>query len=271
MTRIVYILLCLVCSVSAGAQTDTLHVFFETDIDTLSDSANRYLSKYKDSIRKNDAVLIIGYADERGSDDYNVALSERRANAVSAFLIGKGLSNERIRMVSGKGEVKRTKGNLRKYVVDRKVDIVIISDTSEGRIRRKGMPDLSDKIEKTPINETIILRNMNFYLSLDIPTPASKQTMDDLLKVMQKRTNLRIQLEGHVCCIDDMNPIHRQGGFKLSLLRSVAIRKFLVDNGIAEERIKTKGFGHDKPLFPREETEPERLANRRVEIRLLTK
>lgn len=271
MIRFICILFRLLFALTASAQTDTLHVYFDTDIDTLNGAALSYLKKHKDSIRKNDAILIIGYADERGADEYNIALSERRARSVATFFISKGVKEQRIRMVTGMGEIKHRNGNLKKYVSDRKVDVVFISDTSEGKIVRRGMPDLPRKIGETSVNETIILRNMNFYLSLDIHTPASEATMKDLLKVMKERENLKIQLEGHVCCIDDMNPIHRAGAHRLSLKRSIAIKKYLVDNGIAEERIKTKGFGHDKPLFPLEQNEKERLLNRRVEIRILAK
>jgi outer membrane protein OmpA-like peptidoglycan-associated protein len=267
----IYILLWVACAANANAQADTLQVYFDTDIDSLNNIANQYLTKHKDSIRKNDAVLIIGYADERGSNEYNMALSERRANNVAAFLMAKGINKDRIRTVTGKGEVKRRNGNQEKYTKDRKVDIVIISDTSEGKITRKGMPDLPQRIERTPVMETIILRNMNFYLGLDIHTPASKPTMEDLLNTLKTHPTLKIQLEGHVCCIDDLNPQHKKGGYKLSLARSVAIKNFLVENGIDSTRLKTKGFGRDKPLFPLELDEKERLANRRVEIRILSK
>jgi len=46
------------------------------------------------------AVLIEGHADERGTREYNIALGERRANAVSQFLTAQGVSAARIRTVS---------------------------------------------------------------------------------------------------------------------------------------------------------------------------
>lgn len=271
MRYVLYIFFWVGFTLNVNARTDTLQVYFDTDIDSLNNIANQYLLKHKDSIRKNDAVLIIGYADERGSNEYNIALSERRANSVAAFLVEKGINKDRIRTVTGKGEVKRKNSDRSKYVKDRKVDIVIISDTSEGKIIRKGMPDLAQRIERTPVMETIILRNMNFYLGLDIHTPASKPTMEDLLNTLKTHPTLKLQLEGHVCCIDDLNPQHKKGGYRLSLARSVAIKKFLVENGIDSTRLQTKGFGRDKPLFPLELDEKERLANRRVEIRILSK
>ena len=46
------------------------------------------------------AVLVEGHADERGTREYNIALGERRANAVSQFLIAQGVSAARLRTVS---------------------------------------------------------------------------------------------------------------------------------------------------------------------------
>ncbi len=41
-------------------------------------------------------IIIEGHCDERGSDEYNIALGERRANATAEFLIEKGVAAERI-------------------------------------------------------------------------------------------------------------------------------------------------------------------------------
>jgi OOP family OmpA-OmpF porin len=48
-------------------------------------------------------VVITGYTDRIGSDKYNQKLSERRANAVKEYLVGKGISADRLNAV-GKGK-----------------------------------------------------------------------------------------------------------------------------------------------------------------------
>lgn len=45
-------------------------------------------------------VTIAGYCDERGSDEYNLALGERRANAAYNALVAEGVSPSRIQTVS---------------------------------------------------------------------------------------------------------------------------------------------------------------------------
>jgi peptidoglycan-associated lipoprotein len=46
------------------------------------------------------AILIEGHADERGTREYNIALGERRANAVRQYLAGQGVAAARLRTVS---------------------------------------------------------------------------------------------------------------------------------------------------------------------------
>ena len=50
-----------------------------------------------------EVLLVTGHADRIGSDKYNQALSERRANSVKSYLVGQGVESNRIEAV-GKGE-----------------------------------------------------------------------------------------------------------------------------------------------------------------------
>lgn len=54
-------------------------------------SAATVFEKYPDTY-----LMIEGHTDDTGADDYNMALSEKRANAVANFLISKGVSPSRI-------------------------------------------------------------------------------------------------------------------------------------------------------------------------------
>ena len=51
-------------------------------------------------------IMISGYCDKRGTDAYNLALGERRANAVKHYLVSKGVDANRINVISyGKTKV----------------------------------------------------------------------------------------------------------------------------------------------------------------------
>ena len=45
-------------------------------------------------------VIVQGYCDERGTREYNLALGERRANAVKQYLVAHGIAADRISVVS---------------------------------------------------------------------------------------------------------------------------------------------------------------------------
>lgn len=77
-------------------------VLFATDQSDLTPSAQETLRRQAVWLNQNTAfqVLIEGHADERGTREYNLALGERRANAVRQFLAGQGVAASRLRTVS---------------------------------------------------------------------------------------------------------------------------------------------------------------------------
>src|SRR5205814_5428774 len=80
-------------------------VFFEYDKADLSDAARASLQKDAAFLQKwqTTKILISGHADERGTNEYNLALGERRAAASRDFLVSLGVLASRIAIVS-KGE-----------------------------------------------------------------------------------------------------------------------------------------------------------------------
>jgi len=62
------------------------------------DALNRYAKWFQDNRRYD--VLIEGHCDEVGTEEYNLALGERRADAVRRYLVDLGVAAERIRTVS---------------------------------------------------------------------------------------------------------------------------------------------------------------------------
>lgn len=77
-------------------------VFFDYDQSTLSDEARAALDKKLPILRANAGLRlrISGHADERGSDEYNIALGQRRAVAVKRYLMDQGIDGSRLDIVS---------------------------------------------------------------------------------------------------------------------------------------------------------------------------
>jgi outer membrane protein OmpA-like peptidoglycan-associated protein len=106
-------------------------VLFATDQSTLSPNANRNVEKLAEFLQKypNRNVLIEGHTDSVGTDEYNLSLSHRRAEAVKEALVAKGIDPGRI----------WTKGYGKKYPVasndnptgrqlNRRVEVIILNE-----------------------------------------------------------------------------------------------------------------------------------------------
>ncbi len=87
------------------AQKPLTDVFFDYDSAELSDASRAALDKNAVFMKKWTSVRITveGHADSRGTNEYNLALGERRANATRDYLGSLGIDLARIAMVS-KGE-----------------------------------------------------------------------------------------------------------------------------------------------------------------------
>ena len=78
------------------------HVYFDFDKSELKPEARAILKKKADWMRANPqySVRIEGHCDERGTNEYNLALGERRANAAWKFINALGISGNRLSTIS---------------------------------------------------------------------------------------------------------------------------------------------------------------------------
>jgi peptidoglycan-associated lipoprotein len=81
------------------------NVFFDYDSADLSEAARATLEKNSSWMKRwtSTRVTVEGHADARGTNEYNLALGERRASAVRDYLSGLGVAGDRVAIVS-KGE-----------------------------------------------------------------------------------------------------------------------------------------------------------------------
>ncbi len=110
----------------------TLHINFDTDKADIRPADVPELQKAIDFVKKypHSKFSVEGYTDDRGADEYNVKLSERRAQAVKKYLEDKGNVNaDRITAVgNGKADPIADNSTKKGRFQNRRVEVLIMGD-----------------------------------------------------------------------------------------------------------------------------------------------
>ena len=104
---------------------------------------------------------------------------------------------------------------------------------------------------------------INFETGKSTIKSESQNIVDEFYQMMKENQSLRILIEGHTDNVGSKN-----SNQSLSENRAANLKATLVKKGISADRIKTVGFGQDKPISDNN-LEGGKAKNRRVEIRKL--
>lgn len=103
--------------------------FFDFDKDTLKPEGRQVLDQVASQVDtlNLETLIAVGHTDSIGSEQYNQGLSERRANSVKTYLVGKGIPADRI-YTEGKGESSPVASNATREgrAQNRRVEIEIV-------------------------------------------------------------------------------------------------------------------------------------------------
>jgi len=288
-----FLILTLLVVVSAHAQ-QSFTVYFDTGRFDLSTSERTRFDEWMKASSGCKVVAINGYTDEVGSTGYNDTLAQKRVAHIFGILKGKIDTRDDFatRSFGESEQLSGGKAKNRRVVITylrpeeraRENEILGIKVPEPARESRPK-PQYPEKIVlknpdgtksefemdrafMTKINEgkpgeKLKVENLNFQLNTFAITNESRGKLYELLLVMQQNPGLKIDIQGHLCCM----PVDR---VDLSTKRAKAVREFLVANGIDKSRLSYRGFGSSQPLYPLpEKDEAERAANRRVEIQII--
>lgn len=109
-------------------------VHFALDQATLSDASQQILTDIANVLLKNTdySITLYGHTDARGSAAYNLALGQRRAQAVESFLMAHGVKSDRIATVAaGEKQVINDSMVIQGYALSRRVALVYASPDGE--------------------------------------------------------------------------------------------------------------------------------------------
>lgn len=129
----------------------------------------------------------------------------------------------------------------------------------------QGCPPPEEEEDVVLESERIRINNqILFEFGSDRIDPRSFKLLDEVAAVLTKNPDVGpVLIEGHT---DNVGS--RDANMSLSKRRAKAVEKYLVDKGIAQKRLKSDGFGFDKPIATND-TPLGRAKNRRTEFKLL--
>jgi len=247
------------------AQSNIQHVvYFETDKYIVPETEkNRLLLFTQDlDINKIKKISIYGFCDDRGSNNYNLVLSQNRANAIKKLFSFGGINEKLISNVDGKGEVllkivtaedlNIIRGLNRKVEINveynsPKKEVVKVEEEKENIDNRKKPLTLESNLlvgDKIVLNKILFRTGYSYILEESIPV------LEKIARILKEKNKVYFTIQGHVCCTaNGRDAIDRGTGRRnLSLARARYIYEYLMKNGVARKRMKYVGLKHKYPL-----------------------
>lgn len=231
----------------------TMEVNFKLDSYYMEKSVKKRLDSLIDEVPLGiiQAIEIYGHTDSLADIAYNRKLSRRRVESILKYLILLGLEPLKVK-TDYYGELRpKYKNAPETRHLNRRVELVIHINTDLIPPAKREFKD-----NRFHTGDKLRLPSLTFVGNQPIPNWESFGVLEQLLEVMYMYPDMKIRLDGHVCCADY---------YELSVHRARAVYEFLKSNGIDEDRMSYKGFSNSKPLF-KEKTEADRELNRRVEV-----
>jgi len=129
-----------------------------------------------------------------------------------------------------------------------------------GPASNKGCPEPNDDDQKrlNQYAKTILFDNGKATIKFE-----SAEILNQIINVLKKYPNSRFRIEGHTDSVGK-----KQKNIELSQNRADAVKIYLIQGGIASDRLESKGYGPDKPIASNKNKKG-RALNRRVEINLI--
>ena len=189
---------------------------------------------------------IRGHTDSVGSEAYNLALSQRRADSVKAYLVSKGLNAADLSTI-GLGEMQH----------------IATNDTAEGREQNRRVTlQALGAICEARASEELVLRGVTFKTNSAVITPTSKLVLDSAVAYLKARPNAAAEVRGHTDSVGN-----DEANMRLSKARAEAVRDYLIAGGIDAGRLTANGYGETEHIAPND-TPAGREQNRRVTLRI---
>ena len=268
--KALFVFLCLSVQLLFSQQELKHEVYFETDKFNIPETEHNRLLLFLSQLEGKDIekISIYGFCDDRGSDTYNLVLSQQRADAIKTVFSNNEFDDSQITNVDGKGKILLNivqESDINKIRgLNRKVEIIVNPVFPPKPKKEKPIVETTEERLKGELKEgdKIVLENLLFRTGYSYLVKDSKETLDNIAKIMADRPDIHFTIEGHVCCTHgNRDAIDRKTKKRnLSVARAKYIYDYLAKNGVDRKRMRYVGMRRRYPLGGAPELD------RRVEI-----
>lgn len=241
-----------------SAQKELIHeVYFDTDKSEVPETEHSRLLLFLSEIESLDIqkITIYGFCDDRGSDNYNLKLSQDRANSIKTIFSNNEFDESIITNVDGKGEIllKLVKEeNVEKIRgLNRKVQIIVTPVFPPKPVVETKKKDAAEVLKgDIKAGDNIILENILFKTGYSYLMPESVKTLENITKVMVERKDIYFTIQGHVCCTQNSRDAldRKTKQRNLSVARAKYIYDYMAKKGVDKKRMKYVGMRRKFPL-----------------------
>ena len=113
------------------------------------------------------------------------------------------------------------------------------------------------------VQQTVSLHSVGFEVNSSVLTVNARRILTEVAKTLRGQSGLQVEVGGHT---DAQGPA--EYNLMLSKKRAASVVQFLVEQGIASQRLKSEGYGEFYPVATND-TAAGRERNRRVEFKVV--
>lgn len=256
-------------------------VYYDLDKSIIRPDANPTLDKIAELIKKYDFIDLIvnSHTDSRASNEYNHALSQRRADAVKEYLSMHSIDPSRVKLAwYGEENLVNDCGDgvpcpEVEHQLNRRSELVLEAFSDRDKVYELPKEfmgrDICDPADLFKALDEEINNVPTIYFDFDKANlrPVHKKELERVNLLLQKLSNLKLNIEGHT---DQRGS--EEYNMVLSERRAKIVMDYLTKKGIDPTRLKSEWMGKTQPIHDCETkdcTEEMHQLNRRTELQLI--
>ncbi|MFD1161355.1 OmpA family protein [Hwangdonia seohaensis] len=258
--RLILIVLC--CNIASSQSKLTHDVYFDTDKHVVPSTEENRLLLFISNLTDIDieSISIYGFCDDVGADDYNLILSQQRADAIKSIFSNNEISESLISNVDGKGKILlkivNEKNLLKIRGLNRKVEIIVkpkpkIVEEVKPIAETDKKKDVPEQIKsKLKVGDKITFENILFKTGYATVTPGSKKILNAIANALVERDDIYFTIQGHVCCTQfSRDAVNRKTKKRnLSEARAKYVYNYFAKKGVSKKRMRYMGMRRKFPL-----------------------